>query len=434
MFDLKLQFFRFFNQNDIYISTETRIFVSVYKYACSDMRNSNGETTAPENVFLTAVKQMRLKDFFTDDGIRVNWPKLDAMPEFVQLASAKQSKQWHKEGTALIHTKLVTNHMIELTDGMRDEDRRVLVVAAILHDIGKGSTTKFDKNKGDYTSKNHGPVGERIARGLLYDEEFLVRERICDLVRRHMHLHHLFDHEDKIDEVIISLSYGYATVRDFIYLWQADSLGSISGETEEQIMETRHLIMGIADRKLKCIDRQHKFKDTFKQRYFLKMEPSKPPKLTFKAYIMIGLPGSGKNHYIDNNLPHLPSLSRDDIRAEIGLGGEKPQGNKQEEETVTRMLMERLERYCESETSFVINNVNAKLKYRQDFLRKLIQHKAEIIYVYIDTPIEICKKRRKGQIPEGVIDRMNEHFDMPSPREYDSIIVVRGDASETFDA
>lgn len=47
VFGLKLQFFRFFNQDNIYISTETRIFVSVYKYVRSDMRNSNGETTTP---------------------------------------------------------------------------------------------------------------------------------------------------------------------------------------------------------------------------------------------------------------------------------------------------------------------------------------------------------------------------------------------------
>ena len=148
---------------------------------------------------------------------------------------------------------------------------------------------------------------------------------------------------------------------------------------------------------------------------------------------MVGLPGSGKNYYIENNLPHLPTLSRDDIRTEIGIPGEKPQGNKEEEDKVTQIFMERLRNYCETETSFIINNVNVRLRYRQDALREIVPYNAEIVYVYVDTPIETCKERRDGQIPEGVIDRMWGYEEMPSPKEYDRLIVVRGNEIETFE-
>ena len=56
-----------------------------------------------------------------------------------------------------------------------------------------------------------------------------------------------------------------------------------------------------------------------------------------------------------------------------------------------------------------------------DFLR---QKGAKVVFVHLDTPLDVCKERRKNDIPPEVMDRIHNRFSQPEEDEYDEIIRV----------
>lgn len=102
------------------------------------------------------------------------------------LKGTKQSPEHHPEGDAWNHTLLVVDYAAKLK-GL-SKNPRVFMWAALLHDIGKPSTTRIKKGK--ITSYNHDKVGEKLAIEFLEycvdDHQFI--EEVTNLVRYHMHI------------------------------------------------------------------------------------------------------------------------------------------------------------------------------------------------------------------------------------------------------
>ena len=116
-------------------------------------------------------------------------------------------------------------------------------------------------------------------------------------------------------------------------------------------------------------------------------------------------------------------ICRDDIRTSIGIKGEKPQGNKKEEEIVTEIAELALQEACKNREDVVINNTNLKKEYRKEYIKTAIKHGAKLVYVYVEAPaFEDNLKRREGTIPHNVIENMLDNFEFPYPIEYDEII------------
>ncbi len=102
------------------------------------------------------------------------------------LKGTKQSPEHHPEGDAWNHTLLVVDNAAKIK-GL-SKNPRVIMWAALLHDIGKPSTTRVKKGK--ITSYNHDKVGEELAIEFL---EYCVENRgfieeVSNLVRYHMHI------------------------------------------------------------------------------------------------------------------------------------------------------------------------------------------------------------------------------------------------------
>ena len=90
----------------------------------------------------------------------------------------------HPEGSVLKHVLLVVDLASEYKKYSNDE--KVFMWAALLHDIGKLTTTRVRKNR--ITSYNHDTEGKDIAMNILNeltdDEEF--KQKVSKLVRWHM--------------------------------------------------------------------------------------------------------------------------------------------------------------------------------------------------------------------------------------------------------
>lgn len=103
-----------------------------------------------------------------------------------ELRNTEQSPIYHPEGNVWIHTMQVIDVAAKVKK--RSRDPRVFMWAALLHDIGKPSTTRM--KKGRITSYNHDQAGELLAREFLsfFDEDNNFIEAVCGLVRYHMQI------------------------------------------------------------------------------------------------------------------------------------------------------------------------------------------------------------------------------------------------------
>jgi tRNA nucleotidyltransferase (CCA-adding enzyme) len=123
-------------------------------------------------------------------GLRVleqtDW--LSCYPELQALIGCEQEPEWHPEGDTWLHTLYVCDFAAQIAerDGLDDEQRGILVLAALCHDLGKPATTLVID--GRIRSPGHDQAGVPIS------ETFLKRigcfdsivQPILPLVREHM--------------------------------------------------------------------------------------------------------------------------------------------------------------------------------------------------------------------------------------------------------
>lgn len=101
-----------------------------------------------------------------------------------RLTSIEQSPKHHPEGNVWNHTMLVVDNAAQVKK--MSKDPRVFMWAALLHDIGKATTTKL--RKGRVTSYDHDKEGEKLAVSFLEcfgeDKDFIYK--VSKMVRWHM--------------------------------------------------------------------------------------------------------------------------------------------------------------------------------------------------------------------------------------------------------
>ncbi len=134
------------------------------------------------------------------------------------------------------------------------------------------------------------------------------------------------------------------------------------------------------------------------------------------CYIMQGLPGSGKSTYIKENLKNCKVISRDIIRHELGLTksvDDKKVCSWQEEALVSIKENSKINDSIKNCQDFVIDDINIRRKYFYrliDSIRELSKYygcSVKIIVIRLNTPIETCIERRKNQIEETEMNRIN---------------------------
>ncbi len=148
-----------------------------------------------------------------------------------KLEDTPQSEKYHPEGNVWNHTMMVLD--IAADKKRLSKNPRVFMWAALLHDVGKPSTTKVSKKK--ITSYNHDSTGAKLARKFLIeftdDNKFI--DEVCILVKWHMHL--LFVVKDlpfaKIDAMLSE-----TTVEELALFGTCDRLGR-GNMCEEKIKE-----------------------------------------------------------------------------------------------------------------------------------------------------------------------------------------------------
>lgn len=381
--------------------------------------------------------------------VTVKWDKVSEIPEFKKLEESEQNPYWHGEGNAMNHTKAVVEEMYKLYP-VEDKDcvfsygpaadryhkRIVMVLAALFHDIGKGETTRWSEAKETWESPHHAAASEKITRRLLWDEDFMTREQVCNLVGNHMKPLYIFKSENPVAKVI-ELSENIVPLKALFDLKTADCLGSQMKEYDgwkEQIENAKNIALDYG-----CFYESYKFFNLFTRRNFYNtgeldnknnIDGWDEPNNQFFVHMLIGLPGSGKttlrNKLISESKETLPVICRDDIRTEIGIGGEKPMGTKEQERQVTEIANERILECARKRQSFIIDQTSLNKYYREQFRELLKEYNPIFVYHYVEAAtFEETIKRRDGQIDREVIERMQKNFDFPRHSECEAMFIYK---------
>ena len=110
----------------------------------------------------------------------------DIMPELAATQGIEQDKEWHPEGDVFEHTMQTVDAAAQLPIE-NDYIRRILLWAALCHDLGKVTTTQKEPD-GSITSVGHDREGARLAKKMLrritHNKELI--DAVSLLVKYHM--------------------------------------------------------------------------------------------------------------------------------------------------------------------------------------------------------------------------------------------------------
>lgn len=401
---------------------------------------------------------MKLTDkifYVENDQLHYDWKKIEKIAEFATLKKCEQNPKWHAEGDAFVHTKKVCEAMekhlkfYRITYKNRPFECKVLMTAALFHDIGKGVTTIF--KKGNWHAYGHEVEGEKITRKLLWDEGYDFREQVCSLVRWHMEPLQIFESKSEIIEKILRLS-KRVNIKHVCLLKTCDIDGSWQADenSKKTDYEKVNELLSVASH-LNCGQKPTVIPTDGKWAWKSATDTRNP----ITVYMMIGLPGAGKDTLINDIImredmlePEMGwtdcaldyynrsmrttrkedcvMLSRDDLRAELGFcnPGDKIVGNKYQEDKVTKVFNDKLKEAADNGKDIIVDAINLKKEYRTRIVESLANYRTRIIYVYVEADgINENVHRRNGQIERNVFVSMLERFEFPTPDEYDEFYV-----------
>lgn len=170
-----------------------------------------------------------LKGDYPSKGIEIlqqtGW--IDLYPELVDMAMTPQDRDWHPEGDVLTHAKQAMDKAAYIAgrDGLAEGDRIILVLAALVHDIGKPVTTSQDE-RGHIISPGHAAAGVPIAEAFCASigmPNYIV-EQVLPMVAEHM-CHVGIDTPNRRIINRLASRMGSATIERLVQLCEADASG-----------------------------------------------------------------------------------------------------------------------------------------------------------------------------------------------------------------
>ena len=351
----------------------------------------------------------------------LDWENIYNYFDWIQnLEGCQQDPIYHAEGDVLIHTKMVCEALISCQNWRQlpVQERSMLFAAALLHDVAKPAFTKIDEN-GKISSKGHARQGARMVRQILsqFDPpvQFSIRETVCAIVQFGSLPIWLLDKPNPQQSVIKASQ----VVRcDFLALLaEADVRGRQCADRQE-ILDKIELFREFCQEN-NCLDAPRQFPSAHSRFIYFRKENGNPDYTAFddtrcEVVLMSGLPGSGKDYWIQENLPNLPVISLDALRKEMNVPPDETPGE------VIVEAKNRAREYIKSGRSFVWNATNTTKQMRQQLINFFAGYQVRIRIVYLEVPLEEVWRRNRSRtaaVPEAVIQRLANRLDIPDITE-----------------
>lgn len=351
----------------------------------------------------------------------INWSmiKRTVMRPFVEsLKNTKQSPKYHAEGDVWVHTEMVCESLAASNTfrSLSEKQQQELFLAALFHDIGKASTTRFED--GDWHSPRHAEVGANFVREMLWREYGVCgepdlqnfRETICFLVRYHMTPPYMLEAKDSEKRIIRTASAGELAPDFSIKLLTALSVADSSGRLckEDSMGTEKHELCAQLAEELACFDVPPVFSSPFTEYAYLSGKNVTPDTELYndcacRAVMICGLPGTGKDTFIKERYFDYKMISLDDIRSEFGI---PPIGSQSE---VIRIAKSRMTEMLRKKRDFVFNATNITPDIRSKMISLWMSYKAYVRVVFLETSWNENLRRNIGRddcVPRYVIEKM----------------------------
>ena len=351
----------------------------------------------------------------------IDWNNIETtvLSQFEEsLRQTRQSEVYHAEGDVYVHTMMVVEALKSLPEykAMDERQQHILNIAALLHDIGKIFTTVFEC--GDWHTPHHAPTGSRMARELLWkDYGFCgqkdlmeLREAICLLIRYHSFPPVAIDNKNprlRLHRMAAnSLLVPDFSIKMLCLLCRADMLGRDCIDQQE-VLEKIAMCEELAKEE-GCYEMFYPFPSPYTQRAFLSGRDVWKNQEMYddtwgEVILMSGLPGTGKDTWIKDNLPDLPVVSLDEIRRANKISPTAEQG------LVANLAREQAKAYLRQHQPFVWNATNITSQMRESLVSLFETYHAHVRIVYLETKWNALLDRnhsREEVVPQSVIEKM----------------------------
>ncbi len=357
------------------------------------------------------------------DGTPPDWSRIWSLwPELAALDTCPQDPVHHGEGNAGLHTRMVVEALVADPYWQQLPVARAssLFWAAVLHDIGKPACTRQEGDR--ITSRGHSGVGARIARKLLWhcDAPFTWREEICGLISTHQSPFWLIEREDPA-RMAAEISW-LCNSADLCLHARADARGRIC-EDQKSLLDAIDLA-AVQFSETGCFGTRFPFaNDESRIAAFTRPDRS----LTHAAHesysctatLMCGLPGAGKDSWIDANADGRPVISLDDMRRAAGLSHKDNQGR------IIQAAREAARDHLRSGRDFIWNATNLTRATRSALLGLFRDYGARTEIVYVEVPPRVLFQQndaRESAIPHKAIKAYIEKLEVPSGIEAHGLI------------
>lgn len=353
---------------------------------------------------------------------------------FSPLEKTEQNPEFHGEGNVLKHTKRVCEALIQQKEYLSetDEGKNVLFLASFLHDLGKITRTREEDGK--LVSPGHALAGSFLAREFLWRELGLcgskekqeLREAICQLVRYHSFPPFASQAKNAERRLLTIASNGELaknfSIARLCLLERADVLGRVCKDESDYLERIEYC--GLLAEEVGCLHAPYSFQSDYSKRaYFLGKTDWKDQQLfndTWGEVVLLsGLPGTGKDTWIEKNYPHLPVVSLDEIRKRLKISPTDNQG------AVVARAHEQAKEYLRKKQPFVWNATSITAQLRSKQISLFEQYGASVKTVFLETDWEeelIRNANREAEVPKEVIEKMLSKLELPERFESEKVV------------
>lgn len=356
--------------------------------------------------------------FVPAPGAGFDWQVMNQAYSWLSsLATTPQDPVYHGEGDVGTHTRMVLEALVQTDQWQKlpKTERGLLFWAALLHDIAKPVCTQIDPD-GRIHSPNHTTRGEALSREILYKGvpepvPFILREKIVKLVRFHSMPRWFMENNDPLKKIIRASQ--VVDLKHLTLLAEADVRGRLSDDVNDDLARI-HLLAEYAS-EVGCYDRPYPFETDLARITYLNGSNSSPAYVPYdttwgEVILMAGLPGSGKDTWIRGHAAHLPVISLDEIRSELGIGPQKNQGR------VIQEAKARAKSLLRAKSSFVWNATNITSQIRAPLIDLFRSYGARVKIVYVEPPYaELTRQNenRTDPVPAQILLRLLRKLEVP---------------------
>jgi len=352
------------------------------------------------------------------------------MPFAAAMADCPQDNLYHGEGNVWTHTRMVVEVLQRDTRfcHLSASRQRVLTLAALLHDIAKPLTTMHEFDEAEQRMRirqpGHARLGARMAWLELWQQGLPRNERldVYWLIAWHIRAVHLWS-APAMERAAISFSL-VGNWQELLMLVNADNRGRRSPNIDATEEQLSLLALWLEEQGL--LDRPFAFANDNARREYLEKPGRSPlyaaqqPKGS-RVIVLAGLPGAGKDSYVQRAFAQTPVVSLDAIRARLAVHPEDNQGS------VIQAALEMARAYLRARRDFIWNATNVTASRREKIIRMARDYDAHVAIHAIEPPYATIlrqNRQREHMVPEAVIENLARKWEPPSILEAHEVVWV----------